>query len=313
MKQSNRQPGTGRRIIPTRRHIVRRIIPIIVSTLLFLGLLVNKLAYERRHFLYQGGVGESPLSFSAIAESEAWPAFWLPRTKQRLPSEDQRLSTLTVEPQIHVEVGQFTRKKNRHEDNAMVGSLTPAAGTDMSTPTQLIDLNQNASIQNASWDMGIDYHPPETPGAFLVGHTPPRSEPSRQHLLLWFGSRCRPTVFSLLRRERIQDLLASNFDTSTIFAVRTKNLWGDWISTNEHLGQKNVSTSNIRERDHGHLRLPASKKISNAGRRNLCLALKAEYDAYLDFLRKAENLDDTERAKSLKIGNRNCPWLNLSM
>ena len=111
---------------------------------------------------------------------------------------------------------------------------------------------------------------------------------------------------------RIHNMIESQLDSSRVFVLRNENLWGDWVSTNEVLGQTNVSVPDIRLRDNRDVQLPVSTKLSLSGRQNLCLALKPEYDAYLDFLRRADNLQEEDRRHSVQIANRNCPWLKLS-
>jgi hypothetical protein len=485
-----------------RRNV--RIMPMKVSILLFLGLLANKLAYDRKIFLYQGEASEGSMSLSATLLTEAEPAFWLPtRTKHVLPnSQDKRSSTLaaTIERHTRVGGGQSTRTTNndtinghiirigyvtrqnvttssastsivkhqrtrrhrrrpRHDnkysrtqlvskserrnqplrkDNADIGTLIPRSRTNVTTRAKSINLirNSGTTVGKHHWKVDVDYDVPETPGAYIhIGktggstissqlrngchswlkkpcgaipdneshvsllttyyHTPdfdklsnrshdfyviglrdpfdrllstyayqhPRNIRRRNDAAIVKGIRyfvamysCFPTLerfaelvgteptlyeypnASEMNRtnctnlakavinqrvrfsdhfywsmKRIHGLLGSQMNSSTIFAVRNENLWGDWVSTNEYIGQNNVSTPNIRVRDHRNMKLPVPKKVSIAGRRNLCIALKPDYDAYLDFLRLAKNLDETERASSLKVANRNCPWLKLSI
>jgi hypothetical protein len=106
-----------------------------------------------------------------------------------------------------------------------------------------------------------------------------------------------------------------HFQNATILAVRAENLWGDWESANQYLGQERIATFEDLEnrRDYKGMILPVSKNVSDLGRKRLCRALHPEYQAYIQFLNRAENLNDNQRRESLETGRKNCPWLNLSL
>jgi hypothetical protein len=77
-----------------------------------------------------------------------------------------------------------------------------------------------------------------------------------------------------------------HFRNATIVAVRAENLWGDWESANQYLGQERVATfedSANRRRDYKGMTLPVSKDVSDLGRKRLCRALHPEYQAYIQF------------------------------
>jgi hypothetical protein len=103
-------------------------------------------------------------------------------------------------------------------------------------------------------------------------------------------------------------------NTPVTLVVRTSSMWPDWIAANEYLGQSGdaLSILKLQIRDYfSTLRLPVSKNISDVGRGYLCGALESEYDAYLDFVDRAVNLNETEKKRSLDTAREHCPELGL--
>ena len=90
-------------------------------------------------------------------------------------------------------------------------------------------------------------------------------------------------------------------------------LWRDWESANRWLGEKGEILSGPTGRNSSSFELPISKQMSDSGRRNLCVALKDEYNLYLRLLGRAANLSERERLESLEIAQRNCPELKLKL
>jgi hypothetical protein len=105
------------------------------------------------------------------------------------------------------------------------------------------------------------------------------------------------------------------FDRAIVLSLRTEHLWGDWISANHYLGQSEVMLpSNMtQERAYGHLNVPVSTHLSETGRRTLCRALAPDYEAYLALLRRAVNLNETQKMDSLMVSQTSCPWLGLTL
>ena len=104
-----------------------------------------------------------------------------------------------------------------------------------------------------------------------------------------------------------------NLNNSSILLVRTEFLWRDWESANRWLGEKGEILSGAASRNSSSFELPISKQMSDSGRRNLCIALKDEYNLYLRLLGRAANLSEREKLESLKIAQRNCPELKLKL
>jgi hypothetical protein len=105
------------------------------------------------------------------------------------------------------------------------------------------------------------------------------------------------------------------FSNATVLAVRTENIWGDWISANQDLGQEEVYVppNPPHLRNYGQMKLPVSTILSETGQKNMCHGLTNDYKAYIGLLRLAYNIDDTQKLESLRISQANCPWLQLSM
>jgi hypothetical protein len=104
-----------------------------------------------------------------------------------------------------------------------------------------------------------------------------------------------------------------NLNNSSILLVRTEFLWRDWESANRWLGGKGEILSGPTGRNSSSFELPISKQMSDSGRRNLCVALKDEYNLYLRLLGRAANLSEREKLESLEIAQRNCPELKLKL
>lgn len=106
-----------------------------------------------------------------------------------------------------------------------------------------------------------------------------------------------------------------HFSNATVLALRTESVWGDWISANQYLGQKDVYVppDPAHRRGYGQMKLPVPTNLSEIGRRYLCHALIPDYKAYVALLRRASNIDDDQKLQSLKISQSNCPSLGLTM
>jgi hypothetical protein len=102
-----------------------------------------------------------------------------------------------------------------------------------------------------------------------------------------------------------------------IMVVRTEYLWHDWTTANRLLGQDGVATfphlskRNFTTSKNGGV-FPVSKKLSETNQKLLCTALLPEYQAYLQLVAVAANLNPIEKLQSLERAHQNCPDLNLS-
>jgi hypothetical protein len=119
---------------------------------------------------------------------------------------------------------------------------------------------------------------------------------------------------------RIQQSLTVNATTNniTVMAIRTEHLTKDWISVNQYLGGPQMKTETIplpvqHLRDSATVDYRVKRKLSEGGRRNLCMALEKEYSYYFNLLSKSVNLDTGDILESLELSKANCPWLNLSL
>jgi len=100
-----------------------------------------------------------------------------------------------------------------------------------------------------------------------------------------------------------------------VLVVRQEALWEDWISANEWLGQKRSIIETfpyLKRRSVNGTNTPVSQDISETNRATLCLSLRTEYKVYLDMIKVAVNLNDSERLASLERAKEVCPELNLS-
>ena len=115
----------------------------------------------------------------------------------------------------------------------------------------------------------------------------------------------------------VVSLLPKNsLNSSTILVLRNENLWGDWRTANQWLGQQkdDVATfPSVRIRDYSTVVLPVSKNVSAVGQRRLCRALEPEYQVYLDLIRRASNLGASDKEQALQIARQHCPLLNLTL
>ena len=64
-----------------------------------------------------------------------------------------------------------------------------------------------------------------------------------------------------------------------------------------------MATPSVKIRDSSSYVNPVKKELNEEGRKNLCMALKREYDIYLSLLVHAKNLSS----------NKDCPWLDISL
>ena len=109
-----------------------------------------------------------------------------------------------------------------------------------------------------------------------------------------------------------------SYDKASILVLRTEFLWQDWVSANELLGQpKPIAIFSERvlrnvTKDTGQNPI-VNKEVSTIGRKRLCHALRQEYATYFEVLRRAVNLNNTERRQSFAVYEKNCPWLNFSL
>lgn len=100
-----------------------------------------------------------------------------------------------------------------------------------------------------------------------------------------------------------------------VLIVRQEALWEDWISSNEWLGQNRSTIETfpyLKRRAVNGTNPPVSQDISEKNRATLCLSLRTEYEVYLDMIKVAVNLIDSERLASLEKAKTLCPELNLS-
>jgi hypothetical protein len=96
---------------------------------------------------------------------------------------------------------------------------------------------------------------------------------------------------------------------ATILAIRTENMWHDWTTANQWLGQQHgVATfPETRKRQQNETELPVTKEISPLGQERLCRALTDEYKVYFELIERAVNLGDKERQETYVLARRNCP------
>ena len=95
---------------------------------------------------------------------------------------------------------------------------------------------------------------------------------------------------------------------SPLLVIRNEFLWHDWQSANQYLGQETVSIfPALNVRDFSNQTRAVTKDLSNEGRKNLCQALEAEYEAYRKLIQRAVNLSPEEKAASFQLAERSCP------
>jgi hypothetical protein len=119
----------------------------------------------------------------------------------------------------------------------------------------------------------------------------------------------------------VESLLPAHYrqtDTDIrIMVVRTEYLWHDWKTANQLLGQDvvatfpHLSTRNFTTSKNRGV-FPVSKKLSETNQKLLCTALLPEYQAYLQLVAIAANLNPVEKLQSLERAQQSCPDLNLS-
>ncbi len=105
-----------------------------------------------------------------------------------------------------------------------------------------------------------------------------------------------------------------DFTEKTILVTRTDHMSDDWISANRYLGQEGtIVTPDTVMRDSSKSSYPVKKELNEQGRKNLCIALKGQYQIYLSLLVHAKNLSREEVADSIEYSKKNCPWLDLTI
>jgi hypothetical protein len=100
----------------------------------------------------------------------------------------------------------------------------------------------------------------------------------------------------------------------TIYVVRKEFLWQDWLSVNKALGQKQVwvpPRGDDHRRDVSAVHQPVGRELDPRRQSIFCAALQKDYDAYLWFLRKANNLQPSDIDESVAIMHKNCPQVKV--
>jgi hypothetical protein len=105
----------------------------------------------------------------------------------------------------------------------------------------------------------------------------------------------------------------TNVTKRPLLVIRTENLWDDFHSTLNWLGDEEKLTSTPSLRNSTLIDYPVNKTISPEGKHNLCVALQDEYRIYLRLIVLAQNLSQEQQEVSWKIATQNCPGLNLTL
>ena len=105
----------------------------------------------------------------------------------------------------------------------------------------------------------------------------------------------------------VMDWANINTTRTPILAVRTEQMWDDWISVNQWLGQEHVATfPEVKGRVFDKDQYKVKKEISETGQRRLCRALIPEYRVYLKTSFKAVNLSPEDKDRSFQLAMKNC-------
>ena len=115
------------------------------------------------------------------------------------------------------------------------------------------------------------------------------------------------------RLRELQENRTTALRQIVVFATRKEQLIQDWDTINAMLNDGNHSQSTTtvakQQRNISHLALPVPNELNQAGRQQLCYALRGEYEAYLWFLERAVNLGKGDIQNALWKAKRNCPEL----
>jgi len=104
-----------------------------------------------------------------------------------------------------------------------------------------------------------------------------------------------------------------NLDQYLTLLIRTEHLEDDWISANQFFEPKKVILLPQKKlRDSNTMNFPVKKELSPSAQKILCKALEGEYKIYFQLLERALNLNEKEKAASMKYSQQKCPSLKLS-
>ena len=105
-------------------------------------------------------------------------------------------------------------------------------------------------------------------------------------------------------------------ENATLFAIRTENLWQDFIKVNQLLGQApgTVAINENIARDSTNIAMPISTEIGDLGRYHLCNSpfLQREYKTYFRILHQAVNIHKDDLMAMHTVARKNCPSLDFS-
>ena len=115
----------------------------------------------------------------------------------------------------------------------------------------------------------------------------------------------------VVRLRTLQDNRTTALQQTVLFVTRKEHLRKDWETINTQLtGETALATTAVaKQRDISHLALPVPNELNEAGRQQLCYALREEYESYVWFLKRAVNLGKQDIQDALERANRNCPEL----
>ena len=101
---------------------------------------------------------------------------------------------------------------------------------------------------------------------------------------------------------------------ATLFAIRTENLWQDFIKIKKLLGQApgTVAINENIARDSTNIAMPISAGIGDLGRSHLCSSpfLQREYNTYFRILHQAVNIHTDDVREMHEAARKNCPSLD---
>lgn len=125
-------------------------------------------------------------------------------------------------------------------------------------------------------------------------------------------------------------------DRLAILVIRNEHKWNDYVAVNQWLMVNQSSflavdgaaqtpdspssahrlvTSELKpfrvSMARQQIQFQVTKNISTLGRTRLCRALRDEYMAYLELLRRSLNLSPSDKNESLEFSRQNCPDLDL--
>jgi hypothetical protein len=92
-----------------------------------------------------------------------------------------------------------------------------------------------------------------------------------------------------------------------VFVIRTEHLWNDISQLDKFLGGTgNFDDISAFKHDHGSDKYVVKSKLTQSGKKIFCHILSQEIAIYKDLIRRASNLEESEKVETLNQLKEDC-------